>query len=700
MSGFNKQKLINTDSFLYSSNWRTELQGSGKIAPNALLRSVLNCDVGVPSHLTSKITQFSSDEEDNLAKKKLLDSLSKLVQNKRRFNVSHHVKEAFKRNGIAFPDKLCEDAVPLKVVLTYISNALAKILPQGIVGNNVKQLQKLARDLLKGKPIVTVGHVVSYLHKGTCKVGWLGLVPDGALRSYLAASVAVWIATKLTPELIKAAFYGCKHDATKVPVFFTKPCWQSRTERALSTLVKDGYLRQVPLAASSKLPVLKFVPKDKGVRCILQYQKRRNVFKKIDKEQSIIIACKEFMNNIVGHSGNLSEDWITFRNNYFEQKKNSESEPILYYVYTDLSNAFSNVHQEIVFKIFKENLQRQPSTLKLSSRNHYTGYSLDLQTLKTLKGLFKINKSVITNRPEMEGVVKGVVWEQKAVFGRKRIFQVVKGIGQGHVLTNSLCNLALHHFYQNHLANFNQPDSHSILLRTSDDFLLLSLNKDVAYRFVSEFQEKAAGYGWTVNPAKIKQNLENPDLKWINFNGCSYDLKTMEVHPNFTKFTMREILMKTLRKPNPGDLDKIEMFWEVVTPLRLLKLQPLLFSCPDQDRSAIIAKVAAVGQLQAKRLVAGFSTFGLNSATLRAATKLLEALAALVLLWMQRSPEQCLRLVEVNWLMLSLLELRLRSASDLPVRFKMHLRRKVRFVGRRIKPEDLAQLLPALKAKV
>ena len=121
----------------------------------------------------------------------------------------------------------------------------------------------------------------------------------------------------------------------------------------------------------------------------------------------------------------------------------------------------------------------------------------------------------------------------------KKFFRQRRGIPQGSVLSNLLCNL----FYaamEREVLNFLQEEE-ALLLRLVDDFLLITSRPDLATRFLETMIRGQPAYGITVNPGKSlvnfaasvdgKQIPRLVDHTWrFPYCGSLIDTRTLEIY--------------------------------------------------------------------------------------------------------------------------------------------------------------------------
>ena len=96
--------------------------------------------------------------------------------------------------------------------------------------------------------------------------------------------------------------------------------------------------------------------------------------------------------------------------------------------------------------------------------------------------------------------------QQNMVKIGKKFYRQKEGIAQGSVVSSLLCNYFYADLEAHHL-NFLQPGQ-SLLLRQTDDFLLLTTEKAHAKQFLSIMHDGLPAYGVRVNPDKTLVNFE------------------------------------------------------------------------------------------------------------------------------------------------------------------------------------------------
>ena len=119
----------------------------------------------------------------------------------------------------------------------------------------------------------------------------------------------------------------------------------------------------------------------------------------------------------------------------------------------------------------------------------------------------------------------------------KKFFKQKAGIPQGSVLSSLLCSYFYAELERETLGFLNEDES--ILLRLIDDFLLITVNKEHAERFVQIMHDGIVKYGVRVNPAKSLVSFETiingarvPQLASgtaFPYCGNMIDIRTLEI---------------------------------------------------------------------------------------------------------------------------------------------------------------------------
>ncbi|KAF3056288.1 Telomerase reverse transcriptase [Daldinia childiae] len=133
--------------------------------------------------------------------------------------------------------------------------------------------------------------------------------------------------------------------------------------------------------------------------------------------------------------------------------------------------------------------------------------------------------------------------QQNLVKIGKKFYRQREGIPQGSILSSTLCN----YFYADleiHILPFLDSED-CLLLRLTDDFLLITIDKQKAIRFVKTMHRGVPEYGVTVNPRKTLVNFDmkvndEPVTKLspgqrFPYCGTAIDCQTLDISRNREK---------------------------------------------------------------------------------------------------------------------------------------------------------------------
>lgn len=137
----------------------------------------------------------------------------------------------------------------------------------------------------------------------------------------------------------------------------------------------------------------------------------------------------------------------------------------------------------------------------------------------------------------------------------KKYYRQKTGIPQGSVLSSFLCNYFYADLEIHHLDFLSGPDC--LLLRLTDDFLVITSDKSKALRFVKTMHRGIPEYGVAVNPKKTLVNFDMQEEgggrvnklsegEWFPYCGTRVDCCTLDVTRDWDRSKKIGIL-----RPNP-----------------------------------------------------------------------------------------------------------------------------------------------------
>jgi len=132
-------------------------------------------------------------------------------------------------------------------------------------------------------------------------------------------------------------------------------------------------------------------------------------------------------------------------------------------------------------------------------------------------------------------------------------FSQVKGVPQGSVMSTVLCNLYYGMIEKKFLGfpEYTDKDSTYLLMRLTDDFLLITTSRSQAESFARKIHQGLPEYGFQTNTSKTKLNFECSyddhgtfpvvQERWLKWCGIRIDTNTMEVSVDYSRFVGKHV---------------------------------------------------------------------------------------------------------------------------------------------------------------
>ncbi|KAG8525371.1 uncharacterized protein KY384_009015 [Bacidia gigantensis] len=366
--------------------------------------------------------------------------------------------------------------------------------------------------------------------------------------------------------LIRANFYVTEaNDQGNRLFYFRHDIWRMITEPKLNNLKLSMY-EEVPMAKAKRMldgrklgyNQIRLLPKDTSLRLLNNLKRRtakshngktilgqsvnsvlKPVFSVLDLEKS---RQPERLGSALFSLGEIASRLEKFKNNL--RAEGSEHKP-MYFVKTDVKSCFDTIPQRplvaLMETIASNDLYRigghaEINRLKAcayrsdgyrSTRNtqkfrttatcgtDFTEFPEFIQAKRVANKRDTIFVDKIVRRAEQRehllDLLEDHVGNHIVKIGKK-IFRQRAGIPQGSVLSTLLCNFFYAELEKKHLSFLK--DNQSLLLRYTDDFLLITSNKGVGKRFLQTMHDGINEFGVQVNPVKSLANFP------VTINGC------------------------------------------------------------------------------------------------------------------------------------------------------------------------------------
>ncbi|KAG6461063.1 uncharacterized protein LOC115450679 [Manduca sexta] len=405
-----------------------------------------------------------------------------------------------------------------KDVFTDAWKCLNEIIPKEFYGHNKNfkifhQLIEIVIYSMKYQHF----NLIRYIEKWNfCTYPWKNL-PQITSKQILY-KIIKWIIQYILSPVICINFYvtTCKMDADENKLyFFWKHQWQSFYDKKIASLIlTKTILKYDPFSMTKKMKnnyslcrrkeinmLKKDIPKlsiilkpNNDCRPIVQYKNKlqTNAEKYRIKERLFFLKILTGKTNkkIEYEFGTLYAKWIEL------------NKPKVYFVKTDLSNAFGSIDTNRLMKI----LQERHLSCQKSEKNAYAKKKLAQQCRDMIAEL------------------------RKPIFIRSgsTVFEWKKGLVQGYKYSPALSDLYYTHLDEIYFKEHLEPARHQIKLfiRVVDDYLYITDSLEDANNFL-----KALSNYKNVNYEKTIVNFDHPNIKYseeITFLGYTYN--TMNWH--------------------------------------------------------------------------------------------------------------------------------------------------------------------------
>lgn len=436
-----------------------------------------------------------------------------------RNNLRSKSRENFKNYFSSIPEKEKLSSVNKTAIFSCCWTGLNEIIPKNCFGaaSNVKLFKKLIQTVvfsMKRQNII----LKQFIQKWDCTVQPWNAFTDDLLPNILH-SILIWLIKFILSPMICLNFYvtTCKLDSDENKLhFFWKNQWQSYYDKKVSDMLFSKVLKRFEpycmgkkvkkiynLGERLKLKLLhRDIPKlhlilkpNKDCRPIVRYkndqQTKTEKYKIKEKLNFLKLLTGKSQNRIESQYNKLYHDWSGVK------------KPRLYFIKTDLSNAFGCINKEKLMKFLCEK-------------------HLDFQ--KTEKNSYIKKKAAQQYKEIVTELRKPLL-----VRAGNTVYEWTEGLVQGYKYSPALSELYYTCLDEMYLAeHLNETTSQiKIFTRVVDDYLYITDSLEDALLFLQSLSNYR-----NVNYEKTVVNFEHETIKSSNeitFLGYSYNTHTLEV---------------------------------------------------------------------------------------------------------------------------------------------------------------------------
>lgn len=430
-------------------------------------------------------------------------------------NLKSKCKEDFTQYFNQLTQKVGLEEVDKEFIFKCSYQALCDIVPFNFFGNyeNKKLFRCMVHDIIFS---MKMQHLLPEKYLKT----WdFDILPWRNISYTILHKILLWLLTAILPSIICLTFYvtTCKLDSDENKlIYFWKSQWQSFCDKKISKMLFSNVMekfepyclgkkikRNLPIAKRLDLKkLIKEVPKlhlvlkpNYDCRPIVKYRNdelnKRQKYRIKEKLQLLKLLTGNQQHKIETAYPKLHSKWLEL------------NKPKLYFIKTDLSDAFGSINTDKMMKILHEN---------------YLNYH-------------KTESNMVLKKRVSEQFRNLVAELRKPLLVRfgSTIFRWKEGLVQGYKYSPALSELYYSYMDKKYLTEHLKVDNRKIKMffRVVDDYLYITDCFDDAIAFLS----KISNYR-NVNYSKTAVNFQHPSIRYsedITFIGYSYNTVTLEV---------------------------------------------------------------------------------------------------------------------------------------------------------------------------
>ena len=380
---------------------------------------------------------------------------------------------------------------------------------------------------------------------------------DHLKRTELLQELLYYIFDSILIPLIRSNFYVTESNTHVNRLFyFRHDVWRRLTEPCLGNL-REAMFEEVRHSKTSKhlrgtTPYghMRLVPKGMSFRPIMNLKRKpmicqngrmvlggRSVNTILKPVYSMLKHEKLRQSTLLGSSMfSMDEIYPRLKTFYNHLKESKQDGLPLYFAKVDVANCFDTMPQDKILELMEricsqpaycpvrhaeisaKRIQAQSDFIvarKFRDREPARGPQ-DHQAFQNFIAMNNgerksntvfVQQSVpsMRDRDKLMKMLSDHITHNQVKIGKK-FFNQKRGIPQGSIVSSMLCNFFYGQFEAEYLGFIDQKDS--LLLRLLDDFLLITVDKGKACRFLDSMHSGSPQYGITVKPQKSMSNFQ------------------------------------------------------------------------------------------------------------------------------------------------------------------------------------------------
>lgn len=459
--------------------------------------------------------------------------------------------------------ELLQSRTQINVVARFAILCAKLIFPSKAFGSrqNWRQTSRLVAHVLKAPRSGGVRLESWAVCYDLSSIEWLNLrgsrSNENKKKRVLLQSFLKWFLDSYISKLVSAFWYVSEDNVSHLNVFTPQTIWRASSSTWLQGYI-NNYLDPIPdqsFVEQWNLGHLRMIPKLLDFRplCIPHKDRRGNfeytIFDKdvITPIRGVLRICQSERDERAGVNRCASVSDVCNIIKDFKLKLSKfygDDLPEVNAVKFDMKHCYDNLNQLKIFEL-TERLLRQDSYIvkKFDHRRAQSEFSKvkmevhdELSLEQTLQprssdcGFIEdSNKTLIFTKAQiLEHIRLQVLDSTVAILSKRAVYKRRGGVFQGFPLLSTLCDIVYNDMVDT-MFNFILEDKFATLIRLADDFLVLSIERDVCVRALEVANSpQMADYGAFINREKVKEACLEASNNFIDFLGLHIDLKTLE----------------------------------------------------------------------------------------------------------------------------------------------------------------------------
>ncbi|XP_067004681.2 telomerase reverse transcriptase [Anabrus simplex] len=574
------------------------------VIPAHIFIAVTKQDVGVDLNLNATEESFIP----------LMDVFRVLIRNHKRKSPYKQYLEYFIHTKKHLT--VAHSPFETSIVYEYLRDLVKSVVPFELFGS--RENQKCFINFIKQVLTAGRGQIIhlQQLISGQkyTKPLWLRKIPSQIVKQHLYSKVLLWLVEQYVLVIIGVHFYVTETASGKYELlFYWKRVWQSITYRAYNDMKQAEKVKEITpsntaiIESKTSMPALsslRFLPKENGARPLLR-PREKNISRSLQDASDLLhtLFDKKMQEGNFKDAKDLSQYWHRLHAWWREN-----GQPQLYFVRVDIMDAYGSVKQEVLKKILqrmqKDWLPKDGKAILKVARLTYMEprprvkihtffENLTSGIDKNYCSIFLFPPREVNTKYLLGMVNRQIKWQHFNMHGHH--IRLARGLSQGTKFSAILCKLYLTDMDSKYLSEFNTAND--VLLRSIDDYLYITPDKERAEKFLNTMKTGIPEYGCQINE-KTQTNLYNGCNK-ISYHGYVLDTKTLEVESDYSCYKGQDIAYTMCLNvtSRPGKFVKKRL-----QQLALLKLNSLLVDRRINSFHTVVKNVFQACLLLAFRL--------------------------------------------------------------------------------------------------